>query len=124
MKYLFKRGSRNTYYYKHQETHLLIEEQFKRLRQGLPRDQVISNYQAATALLRKRGLTESDAEATGDGADEAKESFLNKIKSAGESSDATSAKKDIFRRQSIPCDSQPTALASDALSNTETADRL
>ena len=110
MKYLFKRSSRNTYYYKRrvpkdleehypkpfieislrqtdrsvaaaicQETHLRVEEQFKRLRQGLPRDQVLSNYQAATALLKKHGLTESDAEATGDGADEAKESFLDNI---------------------------------------------
>ena len=33
----------------------------------------------ATALLKKHGLTESDAEATGDGADEAKESFLDNI---------------------------------------------
>jgi integrase len=113
MKYLFKRSSRNTYYYKRrvpkdlqehypkpfieislrqtdrsvaaaicQETHLLVEEQFKRLRQGLPRDQVLSNYQAAAALLKKHGLTESDAEATGDGADEAKESFLDSIDDA------------------------------------------
>ena len=110
MKSLFKRSSRNTYYYKRrvptdlkehypkpfieislrqtdrsvaaaicQEAHLLIEEQFKRLRQGLPRDQVISNYQTAAAPLKKHGLTESDAEATGDGADEAKESFLDNI---------------------------------------------
>jgi hypothetical protein len=55
-----------------QEAHRLIEEQFNRLRQGLPRDQVISNYQAATALFKKHGLTESNAKATGDGADEAK----------------------------------------------------
>ena len=75
MKYLFKRSSRNTYYYKrrvpkdlqehypkpfieislkqndksiaaalYQEKHRLVEEQFKRLRQGLPKHNLLSNY--------------------------------------------------------------------------------
>ena len=113
MKYLFKRSTRNTYYYKRrvpkdlqqhyskpfieislkqtdrtiaaaicQEKHLMVEEQFKRLRQGLPKDQVLSNYQAAAALLAEYGLTESDANTSGEGADEAKDPFFDGIDDA------------------------------------------
>jgi hypothetical protein len=74
LKYLFKRGNRNTHYYRRrvpkelaqhypkpfieislkqsdrtvaaaasQETHQMVEEQFERLRQGLPKNKILTN---------------------------------------------------------------------------------
>jgi len=110
MKYLFKRGNRNTYYYRRrvpeelaqhypkpfieislkqsdkavaaavcQETHQMVEEQFERLRQGLPKNKVLSNYQSALQLLAQYNLSETDARAEKEGADEAKDPFYDSL---------------------------------------------
>ena len=110
MKYLFKRGNRNTYYYRRrvpkelaqhypkpfieislkqsdrtvaaavsQETHQMVEEQFERLRQGLPKNKILTNYQSALELLARHNLTEADAKAEGQGADEAKDPFFDSL---------------------------------------------
>ena len=63
----------------YQEKHLLVEGQFKRLRQGLPKNKVLSNYQSALALLEKHGLSEADAKYQGDGAGEVTEAFYDDI---------------------------------------------
>jgi integrase len=63
----------------YQEKHRLVEEQFKRLRQGLPKHNVLSNYQAAIALLAKYDLAEADAKASTQGAEEAKEAFYEDV---------------------------------------------
>ena len=63
----------------YQEKHRLVEDQFKRLRQGLPKHNVLSNYQAAIALLAKHDLTEADAKASTQGAEEAKQTFYENV---------------------------------------------
>ena len=93
MKYLFKRGNRNTYYYRRrvpkelaqhypkpfieislkqsdrtvaaavsQETHQMVEEQFERLRQGLPKNKILTNYQSALELLARHNLPDDHPE--------------------------------------------------------------
>ena len=110
MKYLFKRGNRNTYYYRRrvpteltehyskpfieislkqsdramaaavcQEAHQMVEKQFERLRQGLPKNKVLTNYQSALELLASYNLTEADAKAEGQGADEAQDPFFDSV---------------------------------------------
>lgn len=110
MKYLTKRGNRNTYYYRRrvpndllshysrptieislkqtdrtvaaaicQETHRRVEEEFARLRRGLPKSEVLTNYQSAVALLASHKLTEAEAKANGEGYDEIKESFFESL---------------------------------------------
>ena len=48
-----------------QETHQMVEEQFERLRQGLPKNKILTNYQSALELLARHNLTEADAKAEG-----------------------------------------------------------
>ena len=110
MTYLFKRGNRNTYYYRrrvpidlkehypkpfieislkqndksvaaavYQGTHQIVEEQFKRLRQGLTKSQVLTDYQAALALLESHDLTEAEAKGRGEGSEHLKEAFFESL---------------------------------------------
>jgi hypothetical protein len=62
-----------------QETHQMVEEQFERLRQGLPKNKILTNYQSALELLARHNLTEADAKAKGQGANEAKDPFFDSL---------------------------------------------
>ena len=110
MKYLTKRSTRNTYYYKRrvpkdllahypkpfieislrqndqtlaavmcEQQHKKIEQQFARLRQGLPKDQVLTNYEAALTYLDGFNLSPQDAIPTTNGAELARERLYETI---------------------------------------------
>ena len=110
MKYLTKRSTRNTYYYKRrvpkdlqahypkpsieislkqndqalaavicEQQHKKIEQQFARLRQGLPKDQVLTNYEAALTYLDGFNLSSQDAIPTTNGAELARERLYETI---------------------------------------------
>ena len=63
----------------YQEKHRLVEEQFKRLRQGLTKNQVLTDYQAALKLLASHELTETEAKAKGEGSEDVKEAFFESL---------------------------------------------
>ncbi|MDB4308385.1 hypothetical protein N9919_00455, partial [Porticoccaceae bacterium] len=63
----------------YQEKHRLVEEQFKRLRQGLTKNQVLTDYQAALKLLASHELTETEAKARGEGSEDVKEAFFESL---------------------------------------------
>ena len=65
-----------------EEQHKIIEQQFKRLRQGLPKDQILSNYQSAIKHLEDFDLAPHDAHTINDGAEHAKDRFYEGIDEA------------------------------------------
>jgi integrase len=110
MKYLIKRSTRNTYYYRRrvpkdlvthypkpfieislkqndptlaavmcEQQHKKIEQQFARLRQGLPKDQVLTNYQSAISYLEGFNLSLQDAIPAMNGAELARERLYETI---------------------------------------------
>lgn len=62
-----------------EEQHRIIEQQFKRLRQGLPKGQVLSNYQSAIGLLADFDLTRKDAHLSDEGTEHAKNNFFDEM---------------------------------------------
>ena len=110
MKYLIKRSTRNTYYYRRrvpkdlvthypkpfieislkqndptlaavmcEQQHKKIEQQFARLRQGLPKDQVLTNYESAISYLDGFNLSLQDAIPAMNGAELARERLYETI---------------------------------------------
>ena len=110
MKYLTKRSTRNTYYYRRrvpkdlvthypkpfieislkqndptlaavmcEQQHKKIEQQFARLRQGLPKDQVLTNYESAISYLDGFNLSLQDAIPAMNGAELARERLYETI---------------------------------------------
>jgi len=110
MKYLFKRSTRNTYYYRRrvpsdlvahypkpfieislkqndktiaavlcQEQNRMIENQFQRLRQGLPKEQVLTNYQSAINYLKSFDLTPQDAAIKPGNGEHTRDAFYDSI---------------------------------------------
>ena len=113
MKYLIKRSTRNTYYYRRrvpkdlvtyypkpfieislkqndltlaavmcEQQHKKIEQQFTRLRQGLPKDQVLTNYESAISYLDGFNLSLQDAIPAMNGAELAREQLYETIDDA------------------------------------------
>jgi len=110
MKYLIKRSTRNTYYYKRRvpkdlaahypkpfieislkqndqtlaavlcdQQHKIIEQQFARLRQGLPKDQVLTSYGSGESYLGEFNLTPQDTTTSNDDAEFARERLYEAI---------------------------------------------
>lgn len=110
MKYLFKRSTRNTYYYRRrvpndlvahypkpfieislkqndktiaavlcQEQNRMIENQFQRLRQGLSKEQVLTNYQSAINYLKSFDLTPQDAAIKPGNGEHTRDAFYDSI---------------------------------------------
>ena len=110
MKYLIKRSTRNTYYYKRRvpkdlaahypkpfieislkqndqtlaavlcdQQHKRIEQQFARLRQGLPKDQALTSYESGESHLSEFNLTPQDTTTSNDDAEFARERLYEAI---------------------------------------------
>ncbi len=62
-----------------EDKHQFIENQFTRLRNGLPKEQVLSNYQSAITLLAGFDLSRKDTLKTDEGTEAAKNNFFDEL---------------------------------------------
>ena len=84
-----------------EDKHQLIENQFTRLRNGLPKEQVLSNYQSAITLLAGFDLSRKDTLFTDEGTEAAKNTFFDELDHTI-SLNASSDVYDAYRHNKIP----------------------